>query len=53
MGGDTLDGTYGQDECQGGPQNDTFSNCDCGNEGTLPPSPQAGGETDAGLDPCI
>ena len=48
---DTLDGVSGTDECDGGPDNDIFANCDCGDEGPLS-GPQAGGETET-LAPCL
>jgi len=51
MGIDTIDGNYDSDECDGGPQNDTYVNCECGDEGPLS-GPQAGGETEA-LAPCM
>lgn len=51
MGIDTINRGYDNDECQGGPQNDTFTYCECGDEGPLS-GPQSGGETEA-LAPCI
>jgi|SRR3990170_1314058 len=53
MGRDLISGNYGDDECHGGPQNDTFSFCECGDVGPLPPSPQADGETSEAFEgPC-
>jgi len=51
-GEDSINGGPQDDECVGGPQNDFFTLCECGDEGPLS-GPQAGGETEAGIDPCM